>query len=87
MAFRVHQAFPNRDKSGSAIRKLGYRGPEAGANLTPSKPTPIPNGQVLESVNHELIFRQIFAARLPRNSVYDPFVARKKRVHADAKFE
>ena len=44
-------------------------------------------GRALESVNHELIFRQIFAARRPRDSVYDFFVARKKRVHADAKFE
>jgi hypothetical protein len=68
-------------------RQAGLQG-EAGANLTPSKPTPIPIGQgVLESVNHELIFRKIFAARRPRDSVYDFFVARKKWVRTDARFK
>ena len=43
------------------------------------------SGGAPESVNHELIFRQISPLAAPRDSVYDVFVARKKRVHTDAK--
>jgi hypothetical protein len=79
--------FQNRDKSGSAIRKLGYRVPKQERTSLRPNQRRYQTGRVLESVNHELIFRQIFAARRPRDSVYDSFVVRKKRGHADAKFE
>jgi hypothetical protein len=80
------KCFPNRDKRGSAIRKLGYRVKQERTSLRPNQRR-YQSGRVLESVNHELIFRKIFAARLPRDSVYDFFVARKKWVHTDAKFK
>jgi len=59
MAFRVHQAIPNRDKSGSAIRKLGYRVPKQERTSLRPNQRRYQTGRVLESVNHELIFRQI----------------------------
>jgi hypothetical protein len=55
MAFRVHQAIPNRDKSGSAIRKLGYRVPKQERTSLRPNQRRYQTGRVLESVNHELI--------------------------------
>ena len=78
--------FPKRDKSGSAIRKLGYRVKRERTSLRPNQRR-YQSGRVLESVNHELIFREVFAARRPHDSVYAFFVARKKWVHADARFK
>jgi len=51
--------FQNRDKSGSAIRKLGYRVPKQERTSLRPNQCRYQTGRVLESVNHELIFRQI----------------------------
>ena len=45
MAFRVHQAFSEPRQKRFGDKKAGLQGAEAGANLAPSKPMPIPNGQ------------------------------------------
>jgi hypothetical protein len=80
--FQLPQQLPTATKQ--AIRKLGYRVPKQERTSLRPNQRRYQSGRVLESVNHELIFRQIFAARRPRDSVYDFFVARKKWVHTDA---
>jgi hypothetical protein len=64
------------------VRDLNlWRNAGSGANRTRSTPTPTPRGRAPESVNHELIFRQISPLGGPATQSMTSFVARTKRGH------